>query len=113
MLLTPKQRLFFSDPRKFLNANFERRRISGFQNGATDMGIEGQFKSLTTRAQRQPVIADDGRGKNYLCDIRRFPMLERDQEYRLAKRWHEQGDRDAGNQLVTSHMRLAVKVAMG
>ena len=77
------------------------------------MGIEGQFKSLTTRAQRQPVIADDGRGKNYLCDIRRFPMLERDQEYRLAKRWREQGDRDAGNQLVTSHMRLAVKVAMG
>ena len=77
------------------------------------MGIEGQFKSLTTRTQREPVVAGDGRGKNYLCDIRRFPMLERDEEYRLAKRWREQGDRDAGNQLVTSHMRLAVKVAMG
>jgi RNA polymerase sigma-32 factor len=75
------------------------------------MGIEGQFKSLTTRTQREPVIA--GGGKNYLCDIRRFPMLEKDEEYRLAKRWREQGDRDAGNQIVTSHMRLAVKVAMG
>src|SRR5580692_11279165 len=77
------------------------------------MGIEGQFKGLTTRAQREPVVAGDGRGKSYLCDIRRFPMLERDEEYRLAKRWRELGDRDAGNQLVTSHMRLAVKVAMG
>jgi RNA polymerase sigma-32 factor len=40
-------------------------------------------------------------------------MLERDQEYRLAKRWREHGDRDAANQLVTSHLRLAAKVAMG
>jgi RNA polymerase sigma-32 factor len=40
-------------------------------------------------------------------------MLERDQEYELAKRWREYRDRDAANQLVTSHLRLAVKVAMG
>jgi RNA polymerase sigma-32 factor len=40
-------------------------------------------------------------------------MLERDQEYRLAKRWREQGDRDAADQLVTSHLRLAAKIAMG
>jgi RNA polymerase sigma-32 factor len=40
-------------------------------------------------------------------------MLEKDQEYKLAKRWREQGDRDAANQIVTSHLRLAVKVAMG
>jgi RNA polymerase sigma-32 factor len=40
-------------------------------------------------------------------------MLERDQEYELAKRWRERGDRDAANQLVTSHLRLAVKIAMG
>ena len=40
-------------------------------------------------------------------------MLERDQEYELAKRWRERGDRDAANQLVTSHLRLAAKVAMG
>jgi RNA polymerase sigma-32 factor len=75
------------------------------------MGIEGQFKSLTARTQRELAVAGDGRGKGYLSDIRRFPMLEKDLEYRLAKRWREQGDQDAGNQLVTSHLRLAVKVA--
>src|SRR5258707_3787350 len=40
-------------------------------------------------------------------------MLEKGQEYDLAKRWREHGDRDAGNQLVTSHLRLAAKIAMG
>ena len=77
------------------------------------MGIEGQFVGLTARTPRQPVFARDGRGKGYLSDIRRFAMLERDQEYDLAKRWREHGDREAANQLVTSHLRLAVKIAMG
>jgi len=76
------------------------------------MGIGGQFLDIT-RTRRQLAIAGDGRGKGYLSDIRRFPMLERDQEYSLAKRWREQGDRDAANQLVTSHLRLAAKIAMG
>jgi RNA polymerase sigma-32 factor len=58
-------------------------------------------------------VVRNGNGNGYLSDIRRFAMLERDQEYRLAKRWREQGDRDAANQLVTSHLRLAAKVAMG
>ena len=40
-------------------------------------------------------------------------MLEREQEFELAKRWREHGDRDAANQLVTSHLRLVVKIAMG
>ena len=77
------------------------------------MGIEGQFAGLTAGTQRQPAIAKDGRGKSYLYDIRRFAMLERDQEYNLAKRWREHGDHDAANQLVTSHLRLAAKIAMG
>ena len=77
------------------------------------MGIEGQFAGLAARTRRQLALAGDGRGKDYLTDIRRFPMLERDQEYRLAKRWREQGDREAANQLVTSHLRLAAKIAMG
>ena len=78
------------------------------------MGIEGQFAGLTarTRTRTGASPAMDAR-KGYLYDIRRFPMLERDQEYRLAKRWREQGDRDAANQLVTSHLRLAAKIAMG
>jgi RNA polymerase sigma-32 factor len=77
------------------------------------MGIEGLFLDLTARTRRGLALAGDRGGKGYLYDIRRFPMLERDQEYRLAKRWREQGDHDAANQLVTSHLRLAAKIAMG
>jgi RNA polymerase sigma-32 factor len=77
------------------------------------MGIEGQFAGITTLTRPQPALVKDLRGNGYLSDIRRFAMLERDQEYRLAKRWREHGDRDAANQLVTSHLRLAAKVAMG
>jgi RNA polymerase sigma-32 factor len=77
------------------------------------MGIEGQFAGIAALTRPQPAFVSHGRGKGYLDDIRRFAMLERDQEYRLAKRWREYGDRDAANQLVTSHLRLAAKVAMG
>ena len=49
----------------------------------------------------------------YLDQINRFPMLAPEQEYLLAKRWRERGDRDAAQQLVTSHLRLAAKLAMG
>jgi RNA polymerase sigma-32 factor len=51
-------------------------------------------------------------GTNYLDQVRQFTMLERDQEYRLAKRWREHGDHEAADQLITSHLRLAVKIAM-
>jgi RNA polymerase sigma-32 factor len=77
------------------------------------MGIEGQFAGLTVRTRSLPAFARDGRSKGYLSDIRRFEMLERDQEYDLAKRWREHGDRNAANKLVTSHLRLAAKIAMG
>src|SRR6195256_2590276 len=49
----------------------------------------------------------------YLKEIRRFPMLEPRQEYMLAKSWREHGDRDAAHKLVTSHLRLVAKIAMG
>jgi RNA polymerase sigma-32 factor len=62
--------------------------------------------------RRQLAPATKKPGASYLDVVRRFSMLERDQEYMLAKRWREHGDRDAANQLVTSHLRLAVKVAM-
>ncbi|KRR04480.1 RNA polymerase sigma factor RpoH [Bradyrhizobium valentinum] len=77
------------------------------------MGIEGQFAGLAIRTRREPALANGGTGKGYLHDIRRFAMLEREQEFELAKRWREHGDRDAANQLVTSHLRLAAKIAMG
>ncbi len=49
----------------------------------------------------------------YLSEIRKFPMLEADQEYMLAKAWVDHQDSDAAHQLVTSHLRLAAKIAMG
>jgi len=49
----------------------------------------------------------------YLQEIRKFPMLEPEQEYMLAKRWVDHEDTDAAHQLVTSHLRLAAKIAMG
>jgi RNA polymerase sigma-32 factor len=62
--------------------------------------------------RRQLASAPKKPSAGYLDGVRRFAMLERDQEYMLAKRWREHGDRDAANKLVTSHLRLAVKVAM-
>jgi RNA polymerase sigma-32 factor len=50
---------------------------------------------------------------SYLEDIRRFPLLTPQEEFTLATRWREQGDRDAGHKLVTSHLRLVAKIAMG
>jgi RNA polymerase sigma-32 factor len=77
------------------------------------MGIEGQFRLVKNQTGRQLQLASGSPGKNYLSDIRRFPILERDHEYQLAKRWREQGDREAADQLIKSHLRLAAKIAMG
>ncbi len=61
-----------------------------------------------------PTIASGEAGlSRYLDEIRKFPMLEPQQEYMLAKRFHEHEDRDAAHQLVTSHLRLVAKIAMG
>ncbi|MBF9234845.1 RNA polymerase sigma factor RpoH [Microvirga alba] len=60
-----------------------------------------------------PVLANEGGLSRYLDEIRRFPMLEPHEEYMLAKRWREHGDREAAHRLVTSHLRLVAKIAMG
>ncbi|HFQ15113.1 MAG TPA: RNA polymerase sigma factor RpoH [Rhodobacteraceae bacterium] len=60
-----------------------------------------------------PVPTPEGGLNRYLQEIRRFPMLEPEQEYMLAKRWVDHQDTDAAHQLVTSHLRLAAKIAMG
>lgn len=60
-----------------------------------------------------PAPTPEGGLNRYLQDIRKFPMLEPEQEYMLAKRWVEQEDTDAAHQMVTSHLRLAAKIAMG
>jgi RNA polymerase sigma-32 factor len=60
-----------------------------------------------------PVLANEGGLSRYLDEIRRFPMLEPGEEYMLAKSWREHGDRNAAHRLVTSHLRLVAKIAMG
>src|SRR5271166_6070189 len=60
-----------------------------------------------------PSVAASGGLARYLEEIRRFPMLEPQQEYMLAKRWQEHEDAAAAQKLVTSHLRLVARVAMG
>jgi RNA polymerase sigma-32 factor len=65
------------------------------------------------RATALPILSAETGLSRYLDEIRRFPMLEPQEEYMLAKRWREHGDRDAAHRLVTSHLRLVAKIAMG
>ncbi|MCB1544388.1 MAG: RNA polymerase factor sigma-32, partial [Rhodoblastus sp.] len=60
-----------------------------------------------------PVIASESGLSRYLTEIRKFPLLEPEQEYMLAKRWREHEDSAAAHKLVTSHLRLVAKIAMG
>ena len=64
-------------------------------------------------ARSLPSVGAQGGLTRYLEEIRRFPMLEPQQEYMLAKSWREHGDRDAAHELVTSHLRLVARIAMG
>jgi RNA polymerase sigma-32 factor len=65
------------------------------------------------RTAALPILNAESGLSRYLEEIRRFPMLEPQDEYMLAKRWREHGDRDAAHKLVTSHLRLVAKIAMG
>ena len=65
------------------------------------------------RATALPSLTAETGLSRYLEEIRRFPMLEPQEEYMLAKSWREHGDRDAAHRLVTSHLRLVAKIAMG
>ena len=60
-----------------------------------------------------PSVGPHGGLTRYLEEIRQFPMLEPQEEYMLAKSWREHGDRDAAHRLVTSHLRLVARIAMG
>ena len=63
------------------------------------------------RAAAWPIVTAESGIGHYLEEIRRFPMLDPQEEYTLAKRWREDGDRDAAHKLVTSHLRLVAKIA--
>jgi len=60
-----------------------------------------------------PTLSSDASLSRYLDEIRKFPMLEPGEEFMLAKRWREHGDPEAAHRLVTSHLRLVAKIAMG
>jgi RNA polymerase sigma-32 factor len=69
--------------------------------------------AIMARAAALPILTAESGLTRYLEEIRRFPMLEPQDEFMLAKRWREHGDRDAAHKLVTSHLRLVAKIAMG
>jgi RNA polymerase sigma-32 factor len=69
--------------------------------------------AVMARAATLPIFKTESGLSHYLEEIRRFPMLEPQEEYMLAKRWREHGDREAAHKLVTSHLRLVAKIAMG
>ncbi len=59
------------------------------------------------------VMSPEGGLSRYLSEIRKFPMLPKDEEFMLAKRWQEHEDSEAAHKMVTSHLRLVAKIAMG
>ena len=64
-------------------------------------------------ANQLAIMSPEGGLSRYLSEIRKFPMLAKDQEFMLAQRWKEHQDPEAAHQLVTSHLRLVAKIAMG
>ena len=60
-----------------------------------------------------PSVSIEGSLSNYLAQIKKFPMLTAEEEYMLAKSWKDRGDLKSAQELVTSHLRLVAKIAMG
>src|SRR4249919_4007350 len=73
----------------------------------------GRGRRALMASQSLPSVGAHGGLTRYLEEIRQFPMLEPQEEYMLAKSWREHGDRDAAHRLVTSHLRLVARIAMG
>jgi RNA polymerase sigma-32 factor len=80
---------------------------------AETLAVAGVKGATVARTAALPILTAESGLTRYLKEIRRFPMLEQQDEYMLAKRWREHGDRDAAHKLVTSHLRLVAKIAMG
>jgi RNA polymerase sigma-32 factor len=66
---------------------------------------------MAATATALSVMSPDGGLSRYLTEIRKFPMLARDEEFMLAKAWKEHQDSDAAHKMVTSHLRLVAKIA--
>ena len=84
---------------------------------ASTRNVPAKASAVTKRADTTPTLPSlttgNGGLNRYLEEIRRFPMLEPNEEYMLAKRYNEHDDTDAAHRLVTSHLRLVAKIAMG
>src|SRR5690349_24897938 len=87
----------------------ERRR----QPPAVNRGHFCKEGAVMARTAALPALKAESGLSHYLDEIRRFPMLEPQEEYMLAKSWREHGDTQAAHKLVTSHLRLVAKIAMG
>src|SRR6202522_3565395 len=103
-------------PRRISDA--EHRSTTGFNTAAACRvrryrGPEPLEGVKMARTATQPILNGEYGLSRYLAEIRKFPMLEPQQEYMLAKRWREHDDGDAAHHLVTSHLRLVAKIAMG
>jgi RNA polymerase sigma-32 factor len=66
-----------------------------------------------SRAVAWPILTVEPGIDRHFKEIQRFPMLDPQEEYKLAKRWREACDRDAAHRLVISHLRLVAKIARG
>jgi RNA polymerase sigma-32 factor len=92
------------------------RAVGSWSGGGIRLPVTGGTNkegAIMARAAALPILTAESGLTHYLEEIRRFPMLEPQEEYMLAKRWREHGDRDAAHKLVTSHLRLVAKIAMG
>ena len=67
----------------------------------------------TTKNYNLPILSNEGGLSAYLAQIRKFPMLDAEEEYMLAKNWKQTGNLKSAEKLVTSHLRLVAKIAMG
>ncbi len=68
---------------------------------------------MATKTGNLPALSGDNGLQRYMQEIRQFPMLQPDEEYQLARDWREHGNREAAHKLITSHLRLVAKIAMG
>src|SRR5271156_1801102 len=86
---------------------------SGGPSPAAFAGAPSKEGADMAQTAALPILSGETGLTRYLEEIRRFPMLEPQEEFMLAKRWREHGDREAAHKLVTSHLRLVAKIAMG
>jgi len=101
--------------RRFAVAQSDARRRLGERRRSTPADLGGKIKegAIMARSAALPALKAESGLSHYLEEIRRFPMLEPQEEYMLARSWREHGDREAAHKLVTSHLRLVAKIAMG